>query len=87
MTEEEKLAESMYLSAQAESHAEIQALKALNTKDDAKTGTGADFDPKAVQLHRDDAEEIISQLDQLDRIGNDEDSDEVDDDDSELEAM
>ena len=86
MTEEERLAESMFNSVATEAKREIQAIKALNKADQAKADAAADFDPKAIEMVRADEDEIAEQikdLKELDESHDDEDMEVEDDSDAE----
>jgi len=86
MTDEERLAESMFNSVATEAKREIQAIKALNKADQAKADAAADFDPKAIEMVRADEDEIAEQikdLKELDESHDDEDMEVEDDSDAE----
>jgi len=86
MTDEERLAESMFNSVATEAKREIRAIKALNKADQAKADAAADFDPKAIEMVRADEDEIAEQikdLKELDESHDDEDMEVEDDSDAE----
>lgn len=83
MTDEERLAESIFNSVATEAKREIRAIKALNKADQAKADAAADFDPKAIEMVRADEDEIAEQIKDLKEL--DESVDEVNDDE-EMEA-
>lgn len=85
MSEEEKLAESMFLSAQRESKAEIRALKALNEQDGANEGNKEDFGREAVEPSEDDPDEAARQAADLLALDGGHENAMLDDDDSDAE--